>query len=232
LKQLFGRDKVTMVAQDHTKVRLLEAAGQEFADRGFELARVRAICDRAGANLAAVNYHFGDKEQLYIQVLLEAHRCGAGPEDVDILKDLSSAEQLRAFIHHFLSKVLAVNHGEEWRHRLMLREMLSPTPASEVLIKEAIRPRFEQIRAILKVICPEADERRLNVLTFSVIGQCLHYKMARRVTERLIGEQEYQALDVDYLTDHITSFCLAALGQGPVFNRAGEPSLESQVALS
>ena len=68
-----------MVAQDPTKVRLLEAAGEEFAEKGYELARVRSICERAGANLAAVNYHFGDKEQLYLDVLREAHRCGMEP---------------------------------------------------------------------------------------------------------------------------------------------------------
>ena len=65
-----------MVAQDLTKARLLEAAGEEFAEKGFELARVRAICERAGANLAAINYHFGDKEQLYVEV--SARRTGAG----------------------------------------------------------------------------------------------------------------------------------------------------------
>ena len=62
----------------------------------------------------------------------------------------------------------------------MLREMLQPTPASEVLVREAIRPRFERLRRSCGEVCPEADERRLDALAFSVIGQCLHYKMARR----------------------------------------------------
>ncbi len=213
-----------MVAQDLTKSRLLERAGEEFAEKGFELARVRTICDRAGANLAAINYHFGDKEHLYVEVLREAHRCGLDPQEERIDPELSPAERLRTFIHHFLDRVLAVNHSEDWQHRLMLREMLSPTPFSEVLVREMIRPRFELIRGLMREICPEADDRRLNALVFSVIGQCLHYKLARRVTERLIGDEGYRALDLDYLTDHITAFCLAALGMGPTFNHAGEPS--------
>ena len=212
------------MAQDPTKSRLLEGAGEEFAEKGFELARVRAICDRAGANLAAINYHFGDKEHLYVEVLREAHRCGEDPQKECIDPGLSPAERLRTFIHHFLDRVLAMNHPEDWQHRLMLREMLSPTPFSEVLVREMIRPRFEFIRGLMQEICPEADDRRLNALAFSVIGQCLHYKMARRVTERLIGDEGYRALDLDYLTGHITAFCLAALGMGPTFNHAGEPS--------
>jgi AcrR family transcriptional regulator len=213
-----------MVAQDPTKSRLLEGAGEEFAEKGFELARVRAICDRAGANLAAINYHFGDKEHLYVEVLREAHRCGLDPQEERFDRRLSPAERLRTFIHHFLGRVLAMNQPEDWQHRLMLREMLSPTPFSEVLVREMIRPRFELMRSLMREICPEADDRRLNALVFSVIGQCLHYKMARRVTERLIGEEGYRALDLDYLTDHITAFCLAALGMGPTLNQAGEPA--------
>ncbi len=212
------------MAQDPTKSRLLEGAGEEFAEKGFELARVRAICDRAGANLAAINYHFGDKEHLYVEVLREAHRCGLDPQEERFDPRLSPAERLRTFIHHFLGRVLAMNQPEDWQHRLMMREMLSPTPFSEVLVREMIRPRFELIRGLMREICPEADDRRLNALVFSVIGQCLHYKMARRVTERLIGDEGYRALDLDYLTGHITAFCLAALGMGPTLNQAGEPS--------
>jgi AcrR family transcriptional regulator len=217
------------VAQDPTKVRLIEAAGEEFADKGLELARVRVICERAGANLAAINYHFGDKEQLYLEALREAHRCGLDDAEESLansLKELPPAEQLRFFIHHFLGRVLAMNRPEDWQHRLMLREMLSPTPLSEVLVRETIRPRFERIKNLMRVICPKADERRLNALVCSVIGQCLHYKMARRITTRLIGEEAIRELDLDYLTNHITSFCLAALGMSPPLNTSGEPGFE------
>ena len=113
-----------MVAHEETKARLLEAAGEEFADKGFELARVRAICDRAEANLAAINYHFGDKEHLYLEVLREAHRCGLEPIAQSFEPGLSAAQRLRMFIHFFLGRVLAMNRPEDWQHRLMIREML------------------------------------------------------------------------------------------------------------
>ena len=214
--------------QDPTQSRLLDAAGEEFADKGFELARVRSICERAGANLAAVNYHFGDKEHLYIEVLREAHRCGLDEETPQMDLTTGPAEKLRSFVHHFLSRVLAMNSPQDWQHRLMLREMLAPTPFSEVLVREVIRPRFERMKSLMRAICPQADDRRLNALVFSVIGQCLHYKMARAITERLIGQSSYQDLDLNYLTDHITGFCLAALGLGPSLNDAGEPAATSE----
>ena len=52
-----------------TRVRLLEAAGEIFASEGFDGATVRSICARADANVAAVHYHFGDKESLYREVV-------------------------------------------------------------------------------------------------------------------------------------------------------------------
>ena len=69
----------------------------------------------------------------------------------------------------------------------------------------------------MREICPEADDRRLNALVFSVIGQCLHYKMARRVTERLIGDENFRALDLDYLTRpyHLFLPCRPGTRAGP-----------------
>ena len=221
-----------METQDPTKVRLLESAGEEFACKGYEAARIRTICDRADANIAAVNYHFGDKEQLYVQAVLDAHRCGVAADEDVLASHGTPREQLRCFIHHFLSHVVAINQPEDWRHRLMLREMLNPTSASDVLIRERIRPRFERLQQILRQFCPEADERKLNALAFSVIGQCLHYRMARPVVERLIGPEAYGTLDLNYLTDHITSFCLAALGCLPPLNDAGETLSDAAVAAN
>ena len=133
---------------------------------------------------------------------------GSGPEG-------DPSEQLRSFVHDFLQHVLAINDPEDWRHRLILRELLHPTAASDVLIREVIRPKFERLEQIVGRFCPDADERKRQALAFSIIGQCLHYRMARPITERLIGREAYHTLDLDFLTEHITSFCLAALGALP-----------------
>ena len=100
-----------------TKTRLLEAAGEEFAEKGFEVARVRSICERAGANLAAVNYHFGDKEQLYVQAVLEAHRCGMElpPEPVRPARDARPSSCASSSTTSS-SNVLAMNRPGGWQH--------------------------------------------------------------------------------------------------------------------
>ncbi|HEY2159241.1 MAG TPA: TetR family transcriptional regulator, partial [Isosphaeraceae bacterium] len=93
------------MAHDPTKARLIEAAGEEFAEKGFERATIRAISERAGTNIAAVNYHFGDKERLYEEAVLEAHECSKGRADLAAI-DPPPEERLRAFIREMLTSVL------------------------------------------------------------------------------------------------------------------------------
>lgn len=219
-----------MVEQDLTKARLIEAAGEEFAEKGFEAARVRSICDRAGANLAAINYHFGDKEQLYIETVLHAHRCGMMEQMPVAAPGVTPAEQLGMFIQAFLSNVLE-DDQTTWQRALMLREMIRPTQACEALVRDAIRPRFERLKGILRAACPEAEERRLHALAFSVIGQCLHYKVARPISERLIGSEAYARLDREFLVEHITRFTLAALGLASPFD-GGQPETTGRAELN
>ena len=137
-----------MDAQDPTKVRLLEAAGEEFAGNGFESARIRRICERAGANLAAVNYHFGDKSQLYVERSWLCISVGSRARKQRNEKTCRRESNCGCFIHHFLDHVLAINQIlTTGGIGLLLREMMHPTSASDVLIREIDPP---QVRAVAK----------------------------------------------------------------------------------
>jgi hypothetical protein len=136
----------------------------------------------------------------------------------------SPADQLRRFIRAFIGQVLNDPEPGGWQRHLLLRELLQPTGAAEVLVRRVMRPTFERLVRVLRQICPGADERRLMALALSVIGQCVHYKMARPIHERLLGTEVLESLDADYLADHIASFTLAALGLTPPLDAAGEPA--------
>ena len=60
----------------NVREKLLEVAGPVFSEKGFEKATVREICQKADVNLASVNYYFGDKEQLYLEVICLAKQMG------------------------------------------------------------------------------------------------------------------------------------------------------------
>src|SRR5690349_14266929 len=94
--------------QAQTRLRLLEAAAHEFTERGFHHATVRDICKRAEANVAAVNYHFGDKEKLYTETL--KHWIGVAMEQcpplMGVAADAPAADRLLGFVRGTLNRML------------------------------------------------------------------------------------------------------------------------------
>src|SRR5579872_793581 len=96
-------------ARDATREHLLEAAAEVFAEAGFRTATVREICQRAGANIAAVNYHFGDKEKLYRAVLKDSFRIAMAryPADLGLPARATPEQRLRAFVLSFLMRIFS-----------------------------------------------------------------------------------------------------------------------------
>src|SRR5205823_14288862 len=113
---------------DATQQRLLEAAEQVFADKGFKAASIREISKRAGANIAAVNYYFGDKERLYIEAVKYASRgCTQGVPFPDWPPGTPPADKLRDFIRVMMTRVMEPQSAASLQ--LMMREMVQPTSA-------------------------------------------------------------------------------------------------------
>ncbi len=197
-----------------TEHRLLDAAGQVFADKGFQAATVREILRRAGVkNLAAVNYHYGDKEHLYAAVvghLVQQHlRHNPLPSWPP---GTPAAIKLRDFIRDFVRRVVVVPRPD-WPARLLMRELAQPTAACVEFVRQFVRPNFELLLGIVNEVLPaDTPEVRRHQVVFSIISQCLHYRLARPVLQLLVGEEEFLTLDAERVADHVIRFSLAALG--------------------
>jgi AcrR family transcriptional regulator len=201
-----------MPAPDDTQDRLLEAAGQVFAEKGYEGATVREICKRAEVNIAAVNYYFRDKERLYIEAVKSA--CQRQAEQFPLPPwptGTPAPTKLREFIHTFVRRM--VDGGQsQWQRQLFLREMAQPTAACGELVRDVIRPNAEMLGQILHELLPHVPESQRWLIGFSIVGQCLLYRLAQPVVAMLVGDEAHRALDAALLADHITQFSLAALG--------------------
>lgn len=195
-----------------TRARLLEAAGEVFAAEGFRNATIQAICQRAGANIAAVNYHFGDKERLYTAVIAYADQCALEHQPVAPPKAQEGApeERLQRQIRSFLSRLF--DRGRPaWHAKLMAREMVDPTAALDQLVNERMRANHQQLAKIVReLIGPgvKADAVRLSVM--SIIGQCVFYRHSAPVVARLYPDLILEE-EVERIAAHITRFSLAAL---------------------
>jgi TetR/AcrR family transcriptional regulator, regulator of cefoperazone and chloramphenicol sensitivity len=202
-----------MITMDDTQTRLLDAAGQVFAEVGFKSATIREICRRAGArNVAAVNYYFRDKEQLYHETLLYAFKCGMeqmptpqwpmGVPPEHKLRDL-----IRVIAHH----IIDLQGKQQWQMQLLLRELSQPSPAGAALVRDFIRPLYELNWAIVRELLPGVAEDRIHLVAFSIVGQLFYHRVGRAVLSRLVGEEEHATYTAERLAEHVTAFSLAAI---------------------
>lgn len=202
------------ILPDDTRTRLLDAAGQVFAESGFQAATVREICSRAGVNIALVNYHFGDKLELYTEVLRQS--IGASGDGI-IKKAIASTappeEALREMIHAMLQRVCRADRPG-WQFQLMVHEFAQPTPAMSTVIDETMRPIYNRFRALIGDmlgLSPDHDTVRFS--THSVIAQIVHYVHGRHVVSQVWPELELNAERIAQIATHIADFSLAGLRQ-------------------
>jgi TetR/AcrR family transcriptional regulator, regulator of cefoperazone and chloramphenicol sensitivity len=195
-----------------TKQRLLEAAEEVFATKGYEGASVEEITRKAGANRAAISFHFGGKERLYIETVKYAHRlCHQGVPFPEWPAGTPAVERLRGFIRTMVTRMVA--EPDPYATQVMMREMAKPTEACVEVVREYIRPIADILVGILDELLPPGTPHATHYLTgFSIIGQCLFYKQNRPVAALLMGPDEFTKLDADQIAEHITAFTLRALG--------------------
>jgi AcrR family transcriptional regulator len=210
-----------MSTTDDPRQRLLEAAGEEFAEKGFKAATVKSITDRAGANIAAVNYYFRDKEGLYREAV-KAACCGQSQEFPlpDWPPGTPPAVKLADFIRVEVRHM--VETRKPWHRPLMMQELARPTPACAEVVRDVIRPRAEVIGGILRELLPDLAATKRTLIAHSIVGQCVFHRLAQPIVSLLVGEEEYRNYDADRLAAHITEFSLAALGLRPPIGSAGK----------
>jgi AcrR family transcriptional regulator len=199
---------------DTARERIVEAAGEIFAEKGFDAATVRDICHAAGANIAAVNYYFGDKQRLYVETVVQAHRWWVARATLpEWSADTPPETKLADFIATFIRRVRIGPEGT-WHTRLVMREMMLPSEACEELVQASIRPQFEILLGILReLLLANTSEEQVHLTAFSIIGQCLYYHIADPVIRNLLSAEEYAGLDVEHLANHIVGFSLPAINQ-------------------
>jgi AcrR family transcriptional regulator len=205
---------------DGTRERILEAAEEVFADKGFKQATVREILKRAEVgNIAAINYHFGDKERLYVETVKNAHSCCNAVPFPAWPAGTPAEQKLRDFIRVVAERMLVPLRVSAIK--VVVREMTDPTIAFAEVVREYIEPMAATLRGILSEMLPHLPPERIYMIGNSIVGQCLFYRQNRPVIEQLMGKDALDRVTPDVLAEHVTNFTLAAIQQ---FSSTGKSS--------
>ena len=196
-----------------TRDRLLNAACAIFAEKGFRDATVAEICEAADANIAAVNYYFGDKETLYDEVWRHAFAITKGtyPLDGGLPEEPTLEDYLHSYAHALLHRIFCEAEAGLFP-KLLYREMAAPTLALERIAKEAIFPQNQFLgKAIQQTLGTALDEKQRALCMHSIIGQCVFYNFGRPLRERMLGKKTMPENEIEQIARHIARFSLGGL---------------------
>ncbi len=196
-----------------TKNRLIEAAGELFAEKGFKGTTVRDICKRAEANLVAVNYHFKGKDHLFEEVVRHVIETewSKYPVDYGISEAETSEDKLRVFIRSFLLRRFDPDRPA-WHDGLIRRETLLIGPRAIKYIRKYVVKNDELLMAIMReLVGSKAKPELLRLCCASVIGQTLIF-VHPKPDKKLPFDFEPKTLkEVEEIARHIADFSLSGI---------------------
>jgi AcrR family transcriptional regulator len=164
---------------EDTRERVLAASQKLFAERGFEATSVRDITTEAGCNVASVNYHFGGKENLYIEtfrtmLLVLRDQRMALLEDLMAREPLPTLEEfLQSFAEGFIEPLVDESRGRQFM-ALVSREMCENRLPHHIFISEFIQPLLARAELAMGKFGPKLEPMTARICVMSMIGQLLH----------------------------------------------------------
>ncbi|MDY4919667.1 MAG: TetR/AcrR family transcriptional regulator [Phascolarctobacterium sp.] len=163
-----------------TRKQIIECAGKLIAQKGFVATTSKEICQELGINLAAINYHFGSRDGLYVEILSNVHDHLLS---LDFLEELASeqltlqqrVEQLIGFIIH------KACIEEDWQLQLWLREIVSGNPLLDKVIEKTVLPKLKLVLTIFGAYFELAlDDMRLHSLIQCLLAPVFSFIIARQ----------------------------------------------------
>lgn len=196
---------------DKTSQRILGVAAKLFAEKGFDGTSVKDICDAANANISAISYHFGGKDELYAVIIAqfsETHLQSAR----SILQTPSNIEELKIRLQLFLSEFIESLISNPDVLQIVQREIELLQPRTEIHFKDALMRMFGSLVDFLK----ESQQKKLikeDIDPFFAAGilfsQISHATRMDRVNKKYYGDS---LTDLEYRKKWINQTLQIILG--------------------
>ena len=200
---------------EKTRAHILQAAAEIFAEKGFRAATVRQICAKADANIAAINYHFNSKEDLYYETFKYVFQDAAALKRASkpvVVKDAADWRRaLYDWAHSLLDQVTSPQKMRDWENKLYARERLDPSRVLPVLMNEFLLPISDRLEHLLMMGMPENPEPdQLQTWVVSIIGHCSMYSLRDKPWDTLLfpkkcSRKEWLDQTTTFIVDGICS---------------------------
>lgn len=195
-----------------TCARLLDAAAELFAAHGYANVTIRDISDKADANIAAVNYHFGSKEKLYIAVMDHARQRAltedpypAGPPSTG---PMSAEQRLHRHVRAMFGRAFATGPAG-WYMQIVLREMVDPTPALAYALDDNIGPHQRRLEGIVaELMRQDPDSEAVKDAAAAIVATAIFYHSCRPMIEHLRPGFSFDQATAERLTQMVTGMAL------------------------
>ena len=189
---------------------------------GYEAATTRRICIRAGANPAAVNYHFGDKLGLYKAVL----KSFIGQQKTKVERRTFAAMPpelaLRSFVEAMFESLAGPDAADPYT-QVMAHEIAEPTAGLPMVVDQIISPRARLLCEIIaRVTGRPVRSLQTRLAAHSIMAQVVHYKHARPVIKLMWPRWHMNAAAQREIVEYVTKFSLAGLRGAAKARRRGE----------
>jgi AcrR family transcriptional regulator len=197
---------------EKTRIRLLTAASRIFAEKGFQEATIAEICGQANANIASVNYHFRDKETLYLESWRFAfnQELSLYPPEGGLAKDAPPEQRLAERIKSLIRRI-----GDEnsYSFAIIHKEMAQPTRLLADILEKEINPQHVQMFALLKeCLGHAATDQQIQYCHTSIMGQCFQLLRIKHMqSERTFRNHPSDLSDVKAFAEHVVQFSLAGI---------------------
>ena len=199
-----------------TRARLLDAAAEVFAARGFRGATMREIAERARANLASGHYHFGSKDELYLAVasrtfeVMEQRLVAEGANrELSAATSRAALEQELTLRIRTMFEILIEDPGHHGV--LMQRELTDPSDALAVIVHRFVDPLRREMDRLVARLEPGLSRDQIERCSRSVVGQLWFYATHRAALLLLMGREDYPRGFSQTIAEHITRFSLGGI---------------------
>lgn len=199
-----------------TRAALLETAEELFLSQGFETVSIRQLTKASGTNVAAVNYHFKGKTNLYREVLAQrldmiTHDKMTLLEQLDRKHPGATLEDIiTVYIRSFFEAHLSFPNSDRLM-QIIYREMGPDAVASDLVAQRLVSPINQAFKKSILKACPELDEQHVSFCVSSITGQVLHFIRGRDILRGLRSEKQSHTFFEDVIK-HIVQFSLRGLG--------------------